>query len=124
MILDPVMTMANFNASKGKPPDNYPAGTEIFHEGESGTIMYGIIRGDVNISVDGKTFETLHAGDVFGIGAIVHADHLRSSTAVAKTDCEIVTFDQEHFLFASQEMPVFALEVMKKYTDRLRFIRC
>ena len=77
----------------------------------------------VNISVSGKVVETLEVGDVFGIGALIHPDQTRTSTAIAKTECQIVSLDREHFLFAVQETPLFALEVMKSFSDRLRNLR-
>jgi CRP-like cAMP-binding protein len=85
--------------------------------------MYGIVEGEVDISVGGKVMETLKTGDVFGVGALIHPDLTRTSTATAKTNCQIVSLDREHFLFAVQETPLFALEVMKSLSDRLRQLR-
>ncbi len=43
-----------------------------------------------------------------------------TSTAKAKTDCKIAILDQEHFLFDVQETSLFALEVMRSYSDLFR----
>lgn len=101
-------------------PTRVPAGETIFKEGETGDRMFGIIEGDVELSINGRSIEVLSAGDVFGIGALVHEDHLRASTAIAKTDCTIAALDRQHFMFAVQSSPVFALEVIRSYSDRFR----
>ncbi len=102
---------------------SFPARTTIFQQGTKGNVMYGIIEGEVEMLVDDKVVETIKQGDVFGQGALLHSDHLRTSTARAKTDCKISVLDREHFLFAVQETPLFALEVMRSYSDRLRCLK-
>ena len=102
---------------------SFPAGTIIFQQGTDGTVMYGIVEGEVEMLVNDKAIETIKEGDVFGQGALLHSDHLRTSTARAKTDCKIAILDQSHFLFAVQETPLFALEVMRSYSDRFRRLK-
>ena len=99
------------------------AGAIIFQQGTEGKVMYGIIEGEVEMLVNDKIVETIQQGDVFGQGALLHSDHLRTSTARAKTDCKIAVLDREHFLFAVQETPLFALEVMRSYSDRFRRLK-
>ena len=77
----------------------------------------------MEILVDGKVVETIQKGDIFGEGAIVHLDHQRDSTARALTDSLLAFLDREHFMFAVEQTPMFALEVMKSYSDRLRRLR-
>ena len=102
---------------------SFAAGEVIFQQGTKGKMMYGIIEGEVEMLVGDKVVETIKQGDVFGQGALLHSDHLRTSTARAKTDCQIACLDQQHFLFAVQETPMFALEVMRSYSDRLRSLK-
>lgn len=104
-----------------KQPDaqSFAAGEVIFTEGETGNVMYGILEGEVELLVDGKVVETIHGSDVFGEGALVHVDHQRQSTAIAKTDCKLASLDQNRFLFAIENTPMFAIEVMRSYSDRL-----
>jgi len=98
----------------------YKTGATIFREGESGQVMYGIIAGAINMQVDGKTVETIKAGDIFGEGALVRPEGLRGSTAIAATDCKLAVLDQERFKFLIENTPNFAIEVMRSYSDRLR----
>ena len=102
---------------------SFSAGETIFQQGTEGKVMYGIIDGEVEMLLNDKVIESIQQGDVFGQGALVHSDHLRTSTAKAKTDCKIAVLDQEHFLFAVQETPLFALEVMRSYSDRFRRLK-
>jgi CRP/FNR family transcriptional regulator, cyclic AMP receptor protein len=108
-----------------KQPDPHfiEAGDAIYREGQPGKLMYGLLKGEVDLSVDGQVFETLEAGDVFGIRAIIYENALRDATAIAKTDCQLVYLDRERFYFAVQETPMFALNVMRNYSERLRYLK-
>ncbi len=119
-MLDPVETVQVF---KSQPEETYPPGEVIFREGDQGHLMYGVIEGEVEMFLDGRVIETIHKGDIFGQGALVHSDHLRTSTAVAKTQCVLACLDREHFLFAVQQTPMFAIEIMRSYSDRYRRLK-
>ncbi|MFZ1027900.1 MAG: cyclic nucleotide-binding domain-containing protein [Limnoraphis robusta] len=120
-MLEPLQSVMIFK--KNCEPHKVAAGEVIFSQGEVGHFMYGIIEGEVQFSVDGKNTESLKAGDVFGEGALVNPDHKRRSTATAKTDCVLAILDKERFMFAVQQTPMFALEVMRSYSDRLNALR-
>jgi CRP/FNR family cyclic AMP-dependent transcriptional regulator len=98
----------------------FKAGDTIFEVGATGNVMYGVIEGSVDMVVNGKVFESITMGDVFGEGALVQQPHLRASTAVAKTDCKLAIVDETHFKFLVQETPLFALEVIRSLSTRLR----
>lgn len=120
-MIEPIDTISLF-----KSPENtqsVAAGDIIFKIGEVGSVMYGIVSGDVEFVINNKVVETLHAGDLFGEGALVHDDHLRASTAVAKTDCQLAVIDRFQFLFLVEHTPLFALHVMRSYSDRLRGLK-
>ncbi len=120
-MLEPVKTIELFQ--KPPSPQTFSKGEVIFQAGEHGDVIYGIISGEVEIWVDDKVVETIHKGDIFGEGSLVHLDHQRDSKAIAKTDSLLAFLDREHFMFAVQQTPMFALEVMKSYSDRLRRLR-
>ena len=108
-----------------KVPENlhFKAGDVIFREGEPGQVMYGVITGSVAEQVAGKTVETIKAGDVFGEGALVHTDQLRRATAIAATDCQLAVLDRERFTFLLENTPMFAIEVIRSYSDRLQHFK-
>ncbi len=120
-MLEPIKTIELFQ--KPPSPKTFLIGEVIFREGERSDLIYGVITGSVEISVKGKVVETIEKGDLFGEGVLLHLDHQRNSTAIAKTDSVLAFLDREHFMFAVQQTPMFALEVMKSYSDRLRRLR-
>ena len=120
-MLSPVKTVQIFQSSP--EPHCVQAGSVIFSNGDAGSIMYGLVEGEVEITVNGKVLETIYQGDIFGEGALVHLDSKRASTAIAKTDCKLAFLERQNFLFAVQQTPMFALEVMKSYSDRIRRLR-
>lgn len=120
-MLEPTRTIKLLE--KHAPQQTYASGQIIFEEGHQGDVMYGVLEGEVDMVVNGKIVETIHAGDVFGVRALVAPDHLRASTAIAKTYCRIALVDREHFMFAVQETPMFALEVIRSYSDRLTHLK-
>ncbi|BAY61305.1 hypothetical protein NIES22_13700 [Calothrix brevissima NIES-22] len=115
-MLNAVQTINIFQ--KQPNPKVVSAGQVIFEVGEPGDCMYGIIEGSVDILVDGKVVETISAGEVFAIGALVGVKN-RTYTAIANTDCQLAFLDEQRFLFVVQETPLFALQVMKNYSERL-----
>ncbi len=119
-MLSPIETIKLFQSQSEQIVSK---GDVIFKNGDKGTVMYGIIEGTVEMSVDGKVIEVIEEGDVFGQGALVHENYLRASNAVAKTDCKLAVLDREHFLFAVQQTPMFALEIMRSYSDRHRRLK-
>ncbi|AFY35750.1 Crp/Fnr family transcriptional regulator [Calothrix sp. PCC 7507] len=115
-MLSPVVTLSIFQ--KQPNPQVFSAGQVIFAEGEPGEFIYGILEGEVDVLVNGKVVEAIETGEVFGAGVLVGVKN-RTYTAVAKTDTKLAFLDEETFLFAVQETPVFALKVMKSYSERL-----
>jgi CRP/FNR family transcriptional regulator, cyclic AMP receptor protein len=115
-MLNPVETLSIFQ--KQADPKVFSAGEVIFEAGDPGDCMYGIIEGEVDILVNSKVVETIEPGEVFAIGALVGVEN-RTYTAIAKTDCQLAFLDEHRFLFVVQETPIFALQVMKNYSERL-----
>ncbi len=120
-MLKPVLTVELYQ--RPPSPKTFQRGEVIFSAGETGKVIYGIIEGEVELWVNGKVVETIKQGDIFGEGALVHPDHKRDETATAKTDSLLAFLDRQHFLFAVDQTPMFALEVMRSYSDRLRRLK-
>ena len=103
------------------------AGEVIFSTGEAGASMFGVVEGTVRLvwtTEDGlEGYELISAGDVFGAGALVTPDHSRLSTATAETSCQLIEMNREKFLFAVQESPMFAIELLASVDERLRDLK-
>ncbi len=95
------------------------AGATIFEEGSSGEEMFGVVEGEVELRLhDGHTFK-IGPDDTFGEMAVIDSSP-RSATAVAVVDTKLAVIDKRTFLFLVHETPLFALQVMKTLTERLR----
>ncbi|MGL5034771.1 MAG: Crp/Fnr family transcriptional regulator [Microcystaceae cyanobacterium] len=108
---------------KNHPEKCLKAGEIIFDSGDRGEMMYGLLEGQVGMYLNGKLLELLEVGDAFGARALVHEEHLRFCSAIAKTDVKLAVMDREHFFFAVQQTPMFALELLRSYSERLRKVK-
>jgi len=96
-----------------------PAGGVIFEQGASGSEMFGVMTGEVELRFPNGTVHRLGPDDTFGEMAIVDGSP-RSATAVAVTDTKLAVIDRHRFLFLIDETPMFALQVMSSIAERLR----
>lgn len=103
------------------------SGDVLFRSGETGKSMYGILEGTIRLSwiaEDGREgHEDITSGHVFGAGALVMEDHRRLGTARATVDSRLIEMNREKFLFAMQEAPMFAIELLASVDERLRVIK-
>jgi CRP-like cAMP-binding protein len=105
-----------FNA---KAVENIPAGSVIFEEGSSGSQMYGVVEGEIELRTNAGKIIKVGPEGTFGEMAII--DHSpRTATAVATSDSKLAVIDERTFLFLIHETPTFALQVMRTLTNRLR----
>lgn len=99
-------------------------GALIFRSGEKGDCMFGLLEGTVELSWNGdQGHEQIQAGDVFGAGALVTSEHRRYGDARALTPCRLLVMNREKFLFAVQESPMFAIELLGSIDQRLRQLK-
>ena len=103
------------------------SGDVLFNTGDSGLTMYGILEGSVRLSwkdsLGNHGHEDIPSGHVFGAGALVMGDHQRLGTATAIEDCRLIEMTREKFLFAVQEAPMFAIELLASIDERLRVVK-
>ena len=60
---------------------------------------------------------------LFGAGALFTENHKRFGNATAITDCRLLVMNREKFLFAVQESPLFAIELLASIDARLRLLK-
>jgi CRP-like cAMP-binding protein len=94
-------------------------GDVIFRDGDAPDNMYVVVSGEVEIRLRDAVIETVSQGGTFGEMALIDGS-ARSATVVAKTDCEVAAIDKRTFTLLVDEMPYFALFVMRNVVDRLR----
>ena len=106
-------------AFRAKPPQIFPAGRTIMKEGDIGSAMYIVLRGRVNVSINSVPMDTVGPGGVFGEMALVDKTS-RLATAVAGTECQLLTFNRNDFLSLVKTKPGFAITLLKTIAERLR----
>lgn len=100
----------------------YAAGAVIFREGDSGSAMYVIESGEVEISRSARGLQPvaiLAAGDFFGEMAILE-DQPRFATATARTDCLLRAVDREGFAELLRQDLETTVRIMRNFAGRLR----
>ncbi|MCC7487187.1 MAG: cyclic nucleotide-binding domain-containing protein [Burkholderiales bacterium] len=106
---------------EGHAPVHAPKNKVIMTEGEVGAFMYVLLEGRVGVSIKGRVIEKLGAGGVFGEMALVDKSP-RIASAVAETDCSMLTINRRDFLVFVKTKPDFSLSLLKALAERLRYI--
>ncbi|CAN5651071.1 Crp/Fnr family transcriptional regulator [soil metagenome] len=96
-----------------------PAGEPVFRRGEPGDVMYVVLEGLIEVSIDGHPVERLEPGSIFGEMALVDASP-RSADAIAAFDSSLAPVDQAWFVYMIKRSPQFGLHVMSVMANRLR----
>ena len=92
----------------------------LFAAGEPGDSIFCVLSGELELRWSAAEGERFGPGEVLGVGALVSDNHRRHGTARALLASELIEMSREQFLFAVQETPMFALELMAGLERRLR----
>lgn len=121
---DPAVAQAFFTSAG--TPESVPLGKSFFVENErsggmfsKGAKMYLLLDGEVSLMVRNKEIATVGKDTIFGEMATL-GQLPRSATAIAKTDCRVVSLDEKQFRKAIGKAPDFALMLMSIIISRLR----
>jgi CRP-like cAMP-binding protein len=82
--------------------------------------MYVVRSGKLSIRSGSVVYEDVGPGGIVGEMGIVEALQPRSAMVYALTDAELVEIDELRFLALVEEVPGFALAVMRVLSRRLR----
>ena len=118
-VFDDKLLQGLMAATQRRMPQHCPLNKVIMKEGEPGVFMYIVLSGRVAISIKNKLVEWVGPGGVFGEMALVDQSP-RAATAVAETDCDLVTINRADFLNMVKTNPVFTVSLLKAAADRLR----
>ena len=99
----------------------FHAGSTIFEKGDAGTCMYVIQSGVVEILIDENVVDVCGPNEAIGYMSMIDGA-TRSSTARAKEAVEVSIIDQNKFRFMVDEVPNFAMYVMRSMAQRIRGI--
>jgi hypothetical protein len=99
-------------------PHEFPAGTVVVREGETGELFYLIVAGSAAVSVRGKPRPPLAPGDCFGEIALLRGIP-RTATVLADQPLRTLTLDREAFLVAVTGNSVSSAATDELVTQRL-----
>ena len=91
----------------------------IFVKGDKGDFAYFVLSGTVEIRHRGRVIESLGPGGLFGEKALIDS-HPRAASAVAVGPTELAVIDRSAFEHMVEEVPGFAVNVMRLMAKRLR----
>jgi CRP-like cAMP-binding protein len=98
---------------------SFAKGNPVFKVGDESGEMFVVQSGEVDIILNGNIVEKVGPDGFFGEISLID-ETTRTADAIAKTDCKLLPVNRHHFLYLVEEMPQFALHVMKGMADRLR----
>ena len=117
--MDPIKISPQLLAKAGASTVRLAPGDVVFKDGDAPDQMYVVVSGAVEIQLRDAVIETVPQGGTFGEMALIDGSP-RSATVVAKTESEVAAIDKRTFMLLVDEMPYFALFVMRNMVDRLR----
>jgi CRP-like cAMP-binding protein len=120
-VFDQKLLAELMNRTQNVQPAHTPVNKVIMKEGEGGVFMYVVLDGRVAISIKSKVVERVGPGGVFGEMALVDQSP-RAASAVAETDCSLLSINRSQFLSTVRSNPAFAVSLLKALADRLRYM--
>jgi uncharacterized membrane protein len=108
----------------GVRPRSFKAGQLIFNQGDSGTEMYLVSDGHVNIHLPGDashrvSLKDISRGEYFGELALFD-DKPRSASALATTDAMLLELSRETLSAYLERRPRAAMVILRTMAERLR----
>jgi CRP-like cAMP-binding protein len=100
-------------------PVNHPAGAIVASEGEPGSGLFVIDRGEADVTIGGKKINHLGPGDSFGEMALLDGGP-RTATVTATTDLSLFALTGWEYRGLLNEYPSIALRTLEAMAARLR----
>jgi CRP/FNR family cyclic AMP-dependent transcriptional regulator len=94
----------------------FRAGATIFNSGDLADRLYFLASGEIDLPEAGRT---LKAGEMFGEIAFFTPERQRSSSAVCRKDCTVLSIDEATFRQLVYQNPDFGIEVVQLIASRL-----
>ena len=101
--------------------EEHEAGTVIFSEREPAEVMYVVVAGEVELTVQGTSLGVEKEGGIIGEMAVIDSA-TRSATATALSKVKLARIDREQFRKLVKKNPKFSLHAMTALANRLRAV--
>ena len=100
----------------------FAAGSVIFKEGDTGTCVYVVQSGVVEMLTHDKVVDVCRTNDAIGFMSVIDGG-LLTATARVREDAELSIIDERKFRFMIDEVPNFAYYIMQAMAHRIRGMR-
>ena len=120
-VIDKKMLAEMARELRGQPPVAYGQGKVIVAAGAVGASMYVVMDGHVAISIGERVVERVGAGGIFGEMALVDRS-ARAATAVAESDCSLITIGRNEFISLIKAKPAFGALLLKALAQRMQYL--
>jgi len=94
----------------------WKAGEIIFHQGDLADCLYLVVAGEVYLA---EIDQHLRHGDLFGEVELLSPDRLRTETARAVTNVELLRISESELALVCRENPATFLHLLKLINNRL-----
>ena len=99
----------------------FPAGTDVFNEGETGTETYIVETGNIDlVAANGDPIATVGPGEFFGEAALTEKPHAVSARASVKT--RVLRIERAAFSDVVKQNPEIAVRILKQVVARLSHV--
>lgn len=100
----------------------YAPGSIVFKEGDAGNHVYIIQSGVIEILAGDKVADVCGQNDALGFMTVIDGG-VHTASARVKETAEVSIIDDRKFIFMIDEVPNFALYIMKAMAHRIRGMR-
>lgn len=101
--------------------EDIPAGHVLFEQGDPADVMYAVVEGELEVSVNGSVVGAVGPGQVVGEMALVDRhEKPRTATVTASAPSRVVAIDEATFQRFVHTTPFFALQMLRIVSERLR----
>jgi CRP-like cAMP-binding protein len=107
-----------FFLNHGKPATLRKDGV-LFSEQTPGDRMYFVLRGELALTINGKSLDVVREGEIVGEMSIISGAP-RTATAVARADTMLISMEGSAFKEALVNQPEFAAMLMHMMLSRMR----
>ena len=101
--------------------EEYPAQSVIFSERDPADMLYVILSGEVELSLNGKSLGTEVEGGIIGEMAMINSA-TRNATATAVSAVKLARLDRDQFRDMIGKSSKFSLHAMTVLANRLRAV--
>jgi CRP/FNR family transcriptional regulator, cyclic AMP receptor protein len=95
-----------------------PAGKEMATEGDRGREFFVLLKGNADVTKDGKNINTMKEGDFFGEIALV-TKMPRTATVTATTDVDVLVITERDFDALLKRSPEIGRQIAEALAERV-----